>query len=860
MRRLFSNLCFLRSLKSLLLFFSFMVFAQDMHLPSTQIKTVQPSGLSFSFTTSQPTSLALPSMTTSTRGNFSSPFEGQFIYNSTAHQPEFWNGSAWTPSAGSSVLTTLGDILYENATPANTRLPGNTTATKKYLSQTGTGSVSAAPSWLQPACGDLSNAAASCSTDTTNAANIGSGTLPAARLPNPSASTLGGVESALAVTHQWINSISTSGVPALSQPAFTDISGVCTIAQGCTNNGSLGVTAGSMFYADGSKIVSMGAGTAGQVPVSAGTTVGWGTPQGGLIGEREYITNTSIEVDASGWTAYSDVPTSIPVDCTGGSPSSTIARNTSSPITGTGDLLWTKSAANRQGEGFSTPLTIGTADTQIPGRMTIEFDYKVSSGTFAPASLTTDSDMEVFVYDVTNAALIQPFNYKLFSTSGHYNGSFQLSKNSSSYRLCVHTATTSASAYNFEADNLSLHPPINSGSPGPGVIVASRAHVSTGASTTSSNPINFDTIDYDYTGSITTGAGTWNYKAPYSGLYVVHGAGYYGATSNDLSAYVNNVSTGYSVFTAIASTAGGNGSIQLALTAGQTVQLRPTNTVTPAGGATTASVNFFEVFMVAGSSGSSIPNPVIAASAYLSANVSAGTTVPVKFDTKLYDYSNSYSTSTGQFTAPVAGLYQIGGFINPPSSINVNVYKNGIYYITVGWNTGNFFSVGTMDIPLNANETIDIRPSTTVTFGGSTPSATAGTPTSTITFKLLQSFAPGSGSSNVASSSYLNLNLEYVSFGGSTEPSTCASSPCTMYRHTPAITSITRSAGGTYSINFASGTFSQPPVCNNMQGSFSFSQFMQKNGAATATAFPFITLVNGVAADAWGDLICTGPR
>jgi hypothetical protein len=58
--------------------------------------------------------------------------------------------------------------------------------------------------------------------------------LVGADLPNPSASTLGGTQSAAAVSHQWINTISTSGVPGLTQPAFTDISGVITAAQ-CPN-------------------------------------------------------------------------------------------------------------------------------------------------------------------------------------------------------------------------------------------------------------------------------------------------------------------------------------------------------------------------------------------------------------------------------------------------------------------------------------------------------------------------------------------------------------------------------------------------------------------------------------------------
>jgi len=50
-------------------------------------------------------------------------------------------------------------------------------------------------------------------------------------LPLPTASTLGGIESFTAVSHQWINSISTSGVPSSTQPAFSDISGVAIAGQ-----------------------------------------------------------------------------------------------------------------------------------------------------------------------------------------------------------------------------------------------------------------------------------------------------------------------------------------------------------------------------------------------------------------------------------------------------------------------------------------------------------------------------------------------------------------------------------------------------------------------------------------------------
>lgn len=53
------------------------------------------------------------------------------------------------PSNGGTGLPapTLGDTIYGNNSSAWAKLAGNTTATKQFLSQTGTGSVSAAPAW-----------------------------------------------------------------------------------------------------------------------------------------------------------------------------------------------------------------------------------------------------------------------------------------------------------------------------------------------------------------------------------------------------------------------------------------------------------------------------------------------------------------------------------------------------------------------------------------------------------------------------------------------------------------------------------------------------------------------------------------
>lgn len=101
--------------------------------------------------------------------------------------------------------------------------------------------------------------------------------LVGADLPNPSASTLGGVQSKAAVTSQWLNSISTSGVPSSTQPAFTDISGTATAAQGGTGQSVFVI--GDLLQANATNTLARLAAVAtGNVLLSGGVGVisSWG--------------------------------------------------------------------------------------------------------------------------------------------------------------------------------------------------------------------------------------------------------------------------------------------------------------------------------------------------------------------------------------------------------------------------------------------------------------------------------------------------------------------------------------------------------------------------------------------------------
>jgi len=159
-------------------------------------------------------------------------------------------------------------------------------------------------------------------------------------------------------------------------------------------------------------------------------------------------------------------------------PDITFSVNSTNPLSGNQDFLFSKPASNCLGEGVSYDFTI---DRARQGKvLQISFDYKNSSA-FATGDLT------VYIYDKTNNVIIEPVGHIIQAhglPSMSHVASFQTAIDSLDYRLIFHVASTNASAWDFEFDNVSVSPGLVS-SQG---VVTGRFNIS--ASQTGVNPNN----------------------------------------------------------------------------------------------------------------------------------------------------------------------------------------------------------------------------------------------------------------------------------------------------------------------------------------------------------------------------------
>lgn len=163
----------------------------------------------------------------------------------------------------------------------------------------------------------------------------------------------------------------------------------------------------------------------------------WANLGAGLsdAGEINYIDNHDFEDQTTtGWVGYDD-GASPPTDGTGGTFDGSITNIANTTLRGSRLL----SGTAFQHEGFSYDFSIDNSDTNSV--LKVAFDY--ATGTIA--------DLQVYVYDVTNATLINVSQTDVTNTGGLTNkakyAATWVSTDSTSYRLIVHNSAASAAVY-----------------------------------------------------------------------------------------------------------------------------------------------------------------------------------------------------------------------------------------------------------------------------------------------------------------------------------------------------------------------------------------------------------------------------
>jgi hypothetical protein len=444
----------------------------------------------------------------------------------------------------------------------------------------------------------------------------------------------------------------------------------------------------------------------------AGTESQVGSGSGG--GAINYISaNSDAETNTDGYSTYADAAGSTPVDGTGGAANITFTRSTSNPLRGTASFLITKDAANRQGEGVSYAITLSDADKCKP--LTITFDYEIASGTYATGDLTC------YIYDVTNAAVIQPTGYSIQNVGieSRHIAEFQATT-STSYRLCFHVASTSASAYAVKLDNLCLGP--NAVARGAAITDwVAYTPTFTSFGTVSTNGCFWRRVGSNvellcrWSNGTTTGSearvslpsGLTVSTTELASLKVVGNA--WRNVAGAYYAYYVNCEAGNSYVTFGASAAATQTPI---------LKLNGTNF------ANSEAVGFHCSIPIQGWSSSVLMSTDTdtreCSAIYKMTSNQTLTTGQLNYDTAIKDTHGAVTTGAGawKFTAPLPGRYQVSivNLVTVAVADSLVVYKNGSAFSGIGTTNTTNTTGGTAVLDLLAGDYIDIRSNT----GGST--------------------------------------------------------------------------------------------------------------------------------------------
>lgn len=240
-------------------------------------------------------------------------------------------------------LTTLGDLPYGGALGTRSRLAGNTTATKNFLVQTGTGAISAAPSWGTIVSGDIPTL----NQNTTGSSGSISGT---------NVITNSNLSQMAAHTYKGNNTGSTANSIDVTNTQLTaDLNQFTTSLQGVVPGSGGGTT--NFLRADGTWTTPSAANT----PVSASvtgsfTSSGAGTPL--IYPTVKYDTNSAYNASTGVYTAPSTGPYIVTAyfDMTGNVPLAVLVNGSNYAMLG---------VANSNGVGSGSATVFATSGQSI---------------------------------------------------------------------------------------------------------------------------------------------------------------------------------------------------------------------------------------------------------------------------------------------------------------------------------------------------------------------------------------------------------------------------------------------------------------------------------------------------------------
>jgi hypothetical protein len=419
----------------------------------------------------------------------------------------------------------------------------------------------------------------------------------------------------------------------------------------------------------------------------------------------------------------------VPKLASGGSPSVTFVRDTTSPLRGVADFNFVKDAANRMGQGVEYDFTIDNAD--LAKVLTITFDYEVVSGTYA------DGDIDIFIIQDPSGTpvVIQPTGYVLQSgtvgTKLKAIATFQTSNSATSYRLSLHVSSTSTSAYTLAIDNVVVGPqtvqygaPVTDWQDYTPTITASTTNPTIGNSTLAGKWRRVgDSMQVQVTwilGSTgASGTGSYNFSLP-SGFSVdtAKVSGGTTAAQNVLGqAFRNDAGTAFYT---------GNIYYQTATTVRVLSTADWSSTFPHAFGTNDSMALEFMVPILGWSSTVQMSNDTdtrVVAARYINNTTSTtSTTVPFNFATKVLDTHNAVTTGGNwRFTAPVPGIYRISATVFGSTQNSCNIYKNGASAATLFSINGTYVLSGSTLLELNSGDYIDLRTSASMTVGTGSP-------------------------------------------------------------------------------------------------------------------------------------------